>query len=1429
MTKRILLALFSLWAVIAISIARADDIDLYVGGAQVTGVTPNVLLILDNSSNWAAASQHWPDGGKQGKSELESLVEVIETLKGQNINVGLMMLGRDGGGLVRYAIRDMSDVDNVGALQTILNYMAVNAVGGTDADEVASDTNYDDLMNSAFRYFNGLDRWKDGNGSAEDRRDYDGTTVNTAAQPVFSPSALGHYALDGATANPYNRPAQAADGCAKNFIIFIGNGFPQNITNGSDLTTAGALVGEVPDLTQIKAISPKNPYADEWARFMYQKGVKTNIPDPTDASKILFNKIITYTVDVCKDACDPSQETLLRSMATVGGGKYFKSTSKSEIKTALEMIFSEIQAVNSMFASASLPISVNTQGTFENQVYIGMFRPDNNARPRWLGNLKEYKFARFCDENQDGLVQDSEKIADSVTDTSSCPTDDLKLYLGDRNNDVASDQTTGTGFIALDATSYWTTAESPGFWTFLGDPVAGTDDVPDGPLVERGGAAFKLRNQFASGRNVYTCLGTCLTTAGTALSTSSFDTSNSALVTKLTPTGTKTVTLSRTGSVVTATATAAHGFNNGDVINIAGATPSDYNGAYSITTSGPTATTFTYSITEYPTGDTSGLAQVSTGAVTINVSSITINESTGVATVTTAAAHGLTSGDSATISNAAQSYLNGSKIVTVTSTTVFTYPVTLPTPASPATVVGTSRVGAGVTLNNDSIVLVGTSPRQVVVRTTSNHGYAAGNSVLVAGVTPTEYNGTWTISAIGTACPGVANSEKNKAYCFNLIKSPDSGVGMTVTRLNAPVNITISRTVGSTTASAAKSDGTAFVGLATGNTVTIVGSTQNAYNAEWPAITVAGDSLSFTFGPVALSPAAPTGTASASASASVAANSLINWVRGMDVHEDENLNGSLTDVRASIHGDVLHSRPLMLNFGGVKGVVGFYGSNDGLLHAIKGGIADTDGVEKWSFIPEEFLSHSKLARLYENKPQVRYPNLVCGISPTPQPRDYFWDGAITAYQTGDATATTAPTKSLIFASMRRGGRSIYALDVTDPDVPKFKWRVSNTDTDFVNLQQTWSEPKVARVKGTVSGSPATKVVLIFGSGYAADEEDKASGSARTSLSASGVYVVDADTGARLAFIEQPAGVHKYSFAADVTLADTDFDGSVDRLYAVDTGGNLFRFDIDTTAAPGTSWTSYHIASVGDVGNDGGTDARKFLFAPELLGFTDPTTKLPGMGVFIGSGDREHPLQHPVVPTCPAYYGGAASLGSAVQEGFFAVMDRVQKGANAAVVNADPIVLSDLQLVNADPANQVAFSLSSTYSGWYLKLSHETDVPANTSDLDEEKVVNAPRLVGGVLKFATNTPRLPDTSKGICSNLGDALNYSVNPLTGIYTSVPIEGGGLPPTITSGIVMIGDNPYYAEIGGAKRPTDPTKISQPIPGNRRKVYWYYPTDDQ
>ena len=85
---------------------------------------------------------------------------------------------------------------------------------------------------------------------------------------------------------------------------------------------------------------------------------------------------------------------MFSSMAKVGGGKFFDTIGAVDLTTALNTILNEVQAVNSVFSSASLPVSVNAQGTYLNQIYLGMFRPDASGSPRWMGNLKQYKLVK---------------------------------------------------------------------------------------------------------------------------------------------------------------------------------------------------------------------------------------------------------------------------------------------------------------------------------------------------------------------------------------------------------------------------------------------------------------------------------------------------------------------------------------------------------------------------------------------------------------------------------------------------------------------------------------------------------------------------------------------------------------------------------------------------------------------------------------------------------------------------------------------------------------------------------------------------------------------------------------------------------------------------------------------------------------------------
>ena len=115
--------------------------------------------------------------------------------------------------------------------------------------------------------------------------------------------------------------------------------------------------------------------------------------------------IVTYTINVFDPAkaglnSIASHIALMKSMAFQGGGKYFAAADAASVSTALSQIFQEVHATNSVFASTSLPVSVNVRGTNLNQVYIGVFRPDANLAPRWYGNFKQYQFSLDANTNQ---------------------------------------------------------------------------------------------------------------------------------------------------------------------------------------------------------------------------------------------------------------------------------------------------------------------------------------------------------------------------------------------------------------------------------------------------------------------------------------------------------------------------------------------------------------------------------------------------------------------------------------------------------------------------------------------------------------------------------------------------------------------------------------------------------------------------------------------------------------------------------------------------------------------------------------------------------------------------------------------------------------------------------------------------------------------
>lgn len=1515
--------------------ARSDDIDLYTGGADVTGATSNVLIVLDSSTNWANAAAGWT-AGKQGEAELESLRSVLSTLPG-GVNVGLLMATNEdgGGGYVRYSIREMEGIvgadcsgqvdSKKGVFCRVLKTMQ-DTFGndGANEDKInAGSVNYDALMNSAFRYFNGKAPWLHNPAPKIDMRDFAGNVNNIA-------KTLGEHSLATVDAPKYTPPANAGQGCAKNFIIFIGNGYPNPDGTAQQLIDGGALLNPVvvPDTSPVSGGDPTK-FAEEWARFLHDYGVQTTIPDPDDPTNVkkLFNKVITYTIDVCSagtpNTCDEDQARLLGKMASEGGGRYFRSTSQEEIRRALALIFAEIQAVNSQFAAAALPVSVTTKGTFANQVYVGVFKPDANAQPRWYGNLKAYKFAGYCDWDQDRIVDDGEilstdsvvseaignkaeacqKFCDSNGDTllsagearyndpddpaaASCaaiallPFPRYDIYLSNKHGDLAENQKTDIGFIAEGSQSFWTHDST--FWNFQQTTAAGSSDNPDGPNVERGGAAQRLRDQIAttnlSGdqaadltkRIAYTCLtGSCDS------SLQRFDVSNNDLKTRLQSSNTpKTITgVSRSGDTLTVTTSSSHNYSTGNLVTITGVTPGEYNLDSVAVTDVLNATQFKVQKVGLELPPVAIAAKLTVGGG-VPVSGIQLlGDDTARAFLVGATADWL--GKSVAIdgvSAANSAYLGGVVVVTGVAPdgsyfdyTVRNLPGNATTPGSAKTT-GPAVSLASVTRNGNRVIATAAA-------NLPNNKYDPGTAVTVTGTVPDAYQ---VANRPIISCPESAA----RVFCYRLLLDETAGLLKATLLDDLAYDVSLVRVLGDTTATVTLNDTSLTlggIGVVAGSSISIAG-TSTAYDGDWIASAVA--TPSFSIGPVTLTPVTPgivTGSSQVKAANYVDPVTLIEWTLGKENGvEDENLDGVKSGYRASIHGDVLHSRPLMIQYPADSKVVGFYGSNDGFLRAISAGLEDTEGTELWSFIPPEFIpnvndaaSNNGLIRLYNNVPPIRYPHLQCSQEPAPALRNYFWDGAITQ---GDSEALELMGgKRIIYATMRRGGRTVYALDVTDRNVPKVAWKFGNATpvpgslpaTTFSDFGQSWSEAKVVVFKRNDS----TRIpVVVMGGGYNGgakatgepEEDDRPSGALRGSSDGSitvgrGIYLIHAATGpaaGNVLHLKPPAGFRQFSIPSDVTTADTDLDGYPDRLYAVDSGGNVYRWQLTAGADPfvAASWSFKRVASVADSGS--AENRRKFISRPAAMPINTPTGS--AFMVLFGSGDREKPLankkfvkdsitgvssctadaKYNTTVACSSFYTNDNYFSGGVQinDRFYGVLDR--EGDSSVIAE------SDLTAIVRGDNTVDGFSLADSSKGWFLDLlNNQLKLKGNSCPKGEEKLVDQPVFSGGYIKFATNAPRAPDVSSGICTNLGQARQYIVNPLTGLgkgveegdtYSidafSTALRGDGLPPSITSGVVKVGERYVKFDTRGAGGTERDAVNASP---RRNRVYWYYQVD--
>lgn len=389
---------------------------------------------------------------------------------------------------------------------------------------------------------------------------------------------------------------------------------------------------------------------------------------------------------------------------------------------------------------------------------------------------------------------------------------------------------------------------------------------------------------------------------------------------------------------------------------------------------------------------------------------------------------------------------------------------------------------------------------------------------------------------------------------------------------------------------------------------------------------------------------------------------LVDYIRGDRTYESSTGTGpsalsALYRARAHVLGDIINGAPVHVakppfaygdagyaDFVAAKNSrkpVVYVAANDGMLHAFS---ADTNdgGTELWAFIPSAVMpSLYKLTNMgYANNHQ------------------YFVDGApvIGDIKVGDTW------KTILVGGLNKGGKSYYALDITNPSNPVMLWEFTDT-----NLGLTYGNPIISK------RADGTWVVAVT-SGY-----NNSSGDGKGHL-----YILNANTGAKLLDLvtsagstTTPSGLGKINAWVEDISNNTSL-----RYYGGDQLGNLWRFDVDNLVEP---------------------KQAALLLATLQIDAThpQPITTIP---VTVTASNK------PVVIVATGRYLGTDDITDTTQQSIYAIKDPLTN-AGWGDVHADTtrFVKQTFSLPTTTTAavttNLVDFN---TKAGWWIDMPHSKE-------------------------------------------------------------------------------------------------------------------------
>lgn len=462
---------------------------------------------------------------------------------------------------------------------------------------------------------------------------------------------------------------------------------------------------------------------------------------------------------------------------------------------------------------------------------------------------------------------------------------------------------------------------------------------------------------------------------------------------------------------------------------------------------------------------------------------------------------------------------------------------------------------------------------------------------------------------------------------------------------------------------------------------------------------------------------------------------ILDYLRGATIGEQR--NGGTFRNRNSIMGDIVNSSPAFVKENNTL----FVGANDGMLHAINA----ANGQEVFAFVPEG----------------INWNDLRTLSDPLYAHR-WFVDGAVSV-----TTREQTAGRNILVGALGRGGKGLYALDVTNPgsfSAGSIEWQVGGSDSD---MGFVLGQPIIVKLNNGKTG-------VVLGNGINSTNQRAA------------LFIYDISNGSLIKKISTGVG----SPAASNGLSgpnglDEDGNGTTDIIYAGDLQGNLWKFDISSNGVG-----SWGVAGTPSgplfVAKDASNQRQPITSAPSIA--LDPDTfqrwVFFGTGRFLISGDLSS--------TDPQSLYGLIDDGSAIA-GRTDLMER--RLLNVGTFGSKVV-----------RGFEAAGALASGKKGWYLDL---LTPPAATAE--GERVISDTQVIGRVLLSASVIPSDDPCEPGGRGFLNAMDAFTGASLSGAFFDVNGNGdftddtlGGVPiGSLDLGVGMVTSPSLLSNLAGPSIP--------------------------